>query len=381
MKQAAKPYRNQRVSRPRQRRQQQLLEVSVRASKAREQRVRQAIGTTFKVLLLSALLAGAGVGGRRAIQTFFWENDAFYLTDVRFSSDGTLTREQVIQIAGLQMQRNIMLTDLAGARTALDKLPQVERVEVHRNLPNRIDIAIQERRPIAWVASEGNVDPSTLDQAYLVDARGYVIKSRKVRLEYLHLPIISGVETENIVAGQKVSTAEMKAALELLRLNADSTRWQIRSVDLRKGYCLVVTDRNRAEVTFGLDRVEGQLTRLYRLLEHLQRPEHDRGELRTVNLLVERNTPVTFHEPEPIEPPASPAEAAGRVAEPVQVAPPATPIVKPRVESKEKPKSSVAPAAKPRKPARSPEPSTKSKSSPSRKTPVDRLKRPFRVNG
>ena len=206
MKQAAKPYRNQRVSRPRQRRQQHLLEVSVRASKARELRVRQAIGSCFKVLLFSALLAGAWVGSRHALKEFFWENPSFYLSDVRYVPDGSLTREQVLQTAEIQLNRNILLTNLSAAREKLNKLPQVERVEIDRRLPNRIDIRIEERRPIAWIAAPADPDPSASDSSFLIDARGYVMRSRKVRLEYLHLPIIKGVETENLVTGVRRHT-------------------------------------------------------------------------------------------------------------------------------------------------------------------------------
>lgn len=396
MKQAAKPYRNQRVSRPRQRRQQHLLEVSVRASKARELRLRQAIGMTFKVLLFSALLAGVWVGGRHGLQRFFWENPAFHLQEVRYTTDGTLTREQVIQTGGIQMHRNILLTDLAGVRVALNKLPQVDRVEIHRNLPNRIDIVIEERRPIAWVASAAEVDPSASENSFLVDARGYVMTSRKVRPEYQHLPIITGVETENLVAGQKVTTMEMQAALELLRLNADSTRWQVRNVDLRKGYCFTVTDRNRAQVTFALDRVEDQLTRFYRLLDHLQRPENARGDLRTVNLLVERNTPVTFYEPmaeELADAASSASESSPKEAQ--ETAKPATPSAKPKSQStpeakpkpkptpeaKPKPKTTSTPAPASRKETPASKPFNKSEPSPARKTPVERLKMPFRANG
>jgi hypothetical protein len=123
--------------------------------------------------------------------------------------------------------------------------------------------------------------------------------SRKRRLDFIHLPMISGVVLEDFCAGQKANTLEIQAALELIRLNADSTRWQIRSIDVSKGYCLLVTDRARARVTFGLDEIDRQLTRFYRILDYIE-PSH--REIQTVNLLVERNTPVTFvdeSQPEP----------------------------------------------------------------------------------
>jgi hypothetical protein len=110
--------------------------------------------------------------------------------------------------------------------------------------------------------------------------------------------------------GQKAANLEIQAALELIRLNADSTRWQIRNVDVSKLYCLIVTDRRHARVTFGLDEIDRHLTQFYRLLDYLE-PTH--REIQTVNLLVERNTPVTFMDEVAPEPPPSKPGLPSRV--------------------------------------------------------------------
>jgi hypothetical protein len=75
-------------------------------------------------------------------------------------------------------------------------------------------------------------------RAYLVDTRGYVMRTRKVLPEHLALPVLIGVVMEDVAPGQKLPTAEAMAAVELLRLSADDLRWQPRVVDVSKGYCL-----------------------------------------------------------------------------------------------------------------------------------------------
>jgi cell division protein FtsQ len=296
--------RNQRVSNTRQRKQQHLLEVTVRHDKAVAQRNRAIFFFTCKLFFFSALIVGVYVGGREALRRFFWENPDYFLSDVRVDTDGSLTREQVLAVGGIREGKNIFTVDLGKAQEALLQLPQAERVEVQRVLPNRVNITISERRPIAWVISSVEEDPTSSDHAFLIDARSVVMRTKVKLPEYLHLPVISGVAIENLAPGQRVMTPEMQAALELIRLNADSTRFQVRNVDLAKGYCLRVRDRSHAQVTFGLDRVEAQLDRLNRLLDHL---EPARREIQTVNLLVERNMPVTF-----VDPSAAPASAAAR---------------------------------------------------------------------
>lgn len=357
---------NKRISSSRQRKQQHLLDVKLRASTERSRRFRAISGFIFKTVFFGGLIAGAWFGGKEALRRFVWENPDYYLHDINFATDGALTREQVLTAGNIVEGRNIFTVDLAHAREGIEHLPQVESAVVQRVLPNRINITINERRPIAWVAAKGDEDPSASDKSFLIDARGIVLRSRVLLPEYYHLPIITGFETENLVPGKRVNVLEMQSALELIRLNADSTRFQVRNIDISKGYCLVVTDQRHAKITFGLDRLDRQLDRLYRCLD---RAAVDHKELQTVNLIVERNIPITFYDPE------ADAAAAAAIAE---GAPP-----KP-----EKPAATPAPTHTPPKPAVetrraeavSPRSSAKS-STPSRgSTGSQNLKKPFRLN-
>lgn len=314
--------RNQRLTKSKARKQQHLLEVTVRRDTAIAMRQRALAAFFCKTALFLALTAGAWIGGKELLRRFLWENPDYFLTDLRVTpTDGALTREQILHAAGIVEGRNVFTLKLAEARAELDKLPQVERAEIQRVLPNRIDITITERRPIAWVTLRASDDPMSSEKALLIDARGVVMRSKRTLPEYYHLPVISGVPVENFTPGQRVNTFEMQAALELVRLNVDNTHWQALNIDLSKGYCLVVTDRNRAKITFGLDHIDQQLERLFRILDFI---EPTGKEIQTIHLMVERNTPVTFVEP----PPA----AAESVATPTPVR--ATiPVVKPSPET------------------------------------------------
>ena len=322
--------RNQRITSSKGRKQQHLLEVTVRRDKAVSMRNRAILSWTCKTIVFVALLAGIWVGGKEMLRRFVWENPDYVLTDLRVTSDGALTREQILNAANVTEGHNLYSYDLKKARTDLDQLPQVERSEIQRVSPNRIDIVVTERRPIAWAIGSAGEDPTTSKKSYLIDARGVVMRSKRLLPEYYSLPVISGVAVENFAPGQRVSTFEMQAALELVRLNADNTRWQARNIDLKKGYCLEVTDRNRAKITFGLDHVDQQLDRLFRYLDLI---EPTKKEIQTVNLMVERNTPITFSVPDSDEPaPAPPASKPGATPAPAKSAPvvkAAIPVAKP----------------------------------------------------
>ena len=287
--------RNQRLSSFRQRRQQHLLDVKVRSRKAVQHRNRRLLVVFSKIALVILLAGGLYVGARVAAKRFFIDNPDYKLNNIEVQTDGTLQRDQILNVAGLREGENIFRVNLARVHERLQELPQVDEVEVVRKLPAEIDIRIVERKPIGWITSEKQIaDPFASDAAFLVDARGVLMKEKKLLPEYLGLPLISGCVSESLEAGKIVESPEARAALELLRLSTRSfmqTRFQIREIDVSKGYCLVVTDKNHSRVTFGFDNLDTQLQRLEQFLIY---SDDAHRELATVNLLVQRNIPVTF---------------------------------------------------------------------------------------
>jgi cell division septal protein FtsQ len=292
--------RNQRVSNTRQRRQQHLLDVKVRSRTATQHRNRKVIVFVSKIALLVALAIGGYLGVRQGAKRFFFDNPDYRLTTINVQTDGTLQRDRVLEVSELREGENIFHVDLARVHDQLQQLPQVDDVQVVRRLPGEIAVKITERKPIAWITSEKTIsDPFASDAAFLVDARGVLMKEKKLLPEYLGLPLISGCTGESLEAGKVVESVEAKSALELLRLSTRSfmqTRFQVRDIDISKGYCLLVTDKNHTQVTFGFDNLDTQLQRLEQFLVY---SDDSKQELATVNLLVQRNIPVTFAKPAP----------------------------------------------------------------------------------
>jgi cell division septal protein FtsQ len=290
--------RNRRLSNVRQRRQQHLLDVKVRSRRATQHRIRNAMGVLWKVILLVALCGAGYAGAREAAKRLFFENLDYQVKTIELQTDGTLQREHVLKAADLHEGENIFSVNLARVRDRIQQLPQADEVEVVRKLPSEIDIRIVERKPVAWITSETEItDPFASDAAFLVGARGVLMKQKKLLPEYLGLPLIVGCSSESLEAGKTVESPEAKTALELLRLTESSflqTRFQIREIDISKNYCLLVTDKNRSRVMFALNDLEEQLRRLQVFLDYC---DNTKQELETLNLVAQRNIPVTFTSP------------------------------------------------------------------------------------
>src|SRR5881227_2160737 len=287
--------RNRRVSNVRQRRQQHLLDVKVRSRRVAQHRARRALAVLSRVVLLAALCAAIYAGIREAARRLFFENPDYQLKTIEFQTDGTLQREQILSAADLREGENIFRINLARVHDLIQQLPQTDEVQVVRKLPAEIDIRVVERKPVSWITSEKEIsDPFASDSAFLVDARGVLMKEKKLLPEYLGLPVILGCSSEWLEVGKVVESPEAKTALELLRLSSRSflqMRFQIREIDVSESYRLLVTDKNHSRVMFGYNDLETQLRRLEQFLTYC---DDSKQELGTVNLIVQRNIPVTF---------------------------------------------------------------------------------------
>lgn len=279
---------------------QSLLEVKVRSELAHRQRNRAILVWLCKTILAVAMVGGGIYGGREVVNRMFLKNPDYNLAAVEVTDDGSaLSREVILATAGLNVGQNIFSVSLSKAREALMALPQVERADLQRSLPNRIIVEIVERRPVAWLAEAKTTDPSASEKSFLIDSKGVLFKPKRQLPEYLRLPAIYGAPVENYLPGDTVGTPEVAAALELVQKNSDANRFRLQSIDLSKGYCLIATDARRARLTFGLDDIGRQLERLGAVLDYASTQGK---ELRTVNLMVEKNIPATLADPAAPEP-------------------------------------------------------------------------------
>ncbi|MEI6494105.1 MAG: FtsQ-type POTRA domain-containing protein [Verrucomicrobiota bacterium] len=273
---------------------QHLLNVKVRAVTARRQR-RQKVGSFFWVsALLVIVCLTAWLGIATALDKFFFSNPDYTLKHVTLELDGVMTREEALAEAGIREGENIFRVDLTNAEKALRAVPQVGDVNIERRLPDHISITVTARHAVAWVAPlEKDADPFDPEKSLLVDETGYLMKPRIIQPEFYHLPVIYGVQSDNIRDGEPLHNEDLHRALALLDEAArhPEDMLNIVTMNISKGYCVEVLNDRNARITFSTDDYPEQLGRLRQLLEHCR----DTGrELDSVNLMVRRNTPVTF---------------------------------------------------------------------------------------
>lgn len=246
-------------------------------------------------LLALLVLAGTGFGGHALWQMLFLDNADYALRQIELKTDGWLTETDIMDVAGLLPGESIFAISLTGARRELLSLSQITDVEMRRVMPDRLELLLRERQPVAWI-SGGNSGQSrgpTLPK--LIDRDGMVFEVLRVHASAVHLPLIIAPADESLETGRPVSAEIIFQALELVELaeaKAARTGFVLRVADTTPGHSLIATGASGAEIILSRHNLGDQLDRLGMLLTYAEEREGRR--LGSADLRLSKNTPVTF---------------------------------------------------------------------------------------
>ena len=182
------------------------------------------------------------------------------------------TEQDLLLVSGIKPATNILALNVDGIARKIKTNPWVEEVYVVRELPNRLIIEIQERKPMALVKRE--------DSLYFMDSQGVIFK--KFEGEEANLPVLTGCAEDG-----KEDPVLVRKSIELINLLSASNSFpQIKNVSeihgeesigfsifLDSGLCLKV----------GFGDYEGKLKRLKPVLADLARRNVNPGFL-TIDL-------------------------------------------------------------------------------------------------
>jgi cell division protein FtsQ len=154
-------------------------------------------------LLVLLLVLGTGIW----VTSLLWKRD-LTVREVYASGNRIVSTAELVRLANVPRGGRMADVDLGAARNRVLKNAFVRQASVHRDLPDRIEIRVEEREPVAALANE---------RLMYVDANGVVLPP--VRSDYLFdLPVITGAPAlEPCTAGKAVTHPAIKEALLLIR--------------------------------------------------------------------------------------------------------------------------------------------------------------------
>jgi cell division septal protein FtsQ len=209
-----------------------------------------------------AILAAAAAAGVRAVAA----SRAFEVRQIVVRGHERLARNDVVALVDGLQGRHLLAVDLAEWQARVLRSPWVAAAELRRVLPDTIEIAIRERRPLAAARFGGRLR--------LVDETGTIIDDLGPEHADLDLPIVDGLEAP--AAGEAaggeagghapVDPARLRLAARLLAALADrAPLWrrlsQIDVSDARNAVVMLKDDGARLHLggTAFADRLQAYL--------------------------------------------------------------------------------------------------------------------------
>jgi len=221
----------------------------------RRQIFRMLVGAIYVAI---AVLLVLGLGHLRR---YLLTTPRLALRTIEVSGTNRVTPWEVRVLGGIENGRNLLSIDLEVLAPKIEQHPWIAQVVVRRVLPDRLQIEIEEREPVALLA---------MKELYYVDAGGSVFKRVKPG-EALSFPVLTGFEESALLQRGPIGRQAIREALELLgRISSRTkfTRDQISEihVDPTSGFS-VYTAVAGAQIHLGWDQFDRKLDRLVRLLD------------------------------------------------------------------------------------------------------------------
>ncbi len=271
-----------------------LLELNVRTASLKRQRREKANGIIWRIfasfLVLTLLVASAAF----VVEKFFLRNPEYSLHHLDAQLDGVMTQEELVNLTGLENGKNIFLLPIWQAQQRLEALPEVRTASLERVWPDTIKVTLERRIPVFLIAGTGDAAESFIGgKSLLCDHDGVLMQPARLDPEFLNLPVLKGFDPADAKPGSRLEDERLNYAIALQDAlsGIPEVNFKIRSIDVSKEYAAVVTDASNARYTFGNDDLPGQMERLRKLLVNSQEVGR---QIDTANLMLVRNTPVTF---------------------------------------------------------------------------------------
>ena len=174
-----------------------------------QERVKRFFVNLANGLITVLALALIGFIGWR-IYVFMISSSYFKLTGFEIKGVNEELKAELETASGISLDdnRNILLISASALRSNLLANSKIRDVRVKKIYPNRIEVTVEERKPIAILNCE---------RMYLVDGEGYVTERlREITPEYASFLFISGIEQKYIVLGRQIQDVSLYRALDLM---------------------------------------------------------------------------------------------------------------------------------------------------------------------
>ena len=224
-----------------------------RVDRARRRRPRRAV--RWWRLAGAAALMVATVAAVVTVGQWMLTTPRFAVVAVEVRGASRVPAQRILEVSGIVHGANVWRIDPHEVRARLEALPEIRRADVVRELPNRVSIVVEERRPFTLVHAA---------RLHWLDEDGRLLgeESQAVATE---VPVISGLSEDELVTMRTTPGPRARAAIALIRAllrTGSSLAGEISEIDMSRAEGPVLYTVDGVEVRLGSEQWEERLARL-----------------------------------------------------------------------------------------------------------------------
>src|SRR6266849_3664848 len=213
----------------------------------RRARLRRLLGVA---LMTVAITAAGGVALHWALTT-----QRFAVASVEVRGVSRVPPDQILAVAAIPRGTNIFRLDAMGVIGRVESLPEVRRADVVRELPDRVVISVEERRPFTLVHG---------GRLHWMDEEGRLLGASLAAVAP-PMPVISGLTADELASMRTAPGPKARAAVAVIRAllrSGSGLTAEISEIDMSRREGPVLYTIDGVEVRLGSEDWEERLARL-----------------------------------------------------------------------------------------------------------------------
>ncbi|MFO8192655.1 MAG: FtsQ-type POTRA domain-containing protein [Bacillota bacterium] len=215
----------------------------------------------------------------------------FRIKEVSVNGAKDLTKSEIITAAGIEINDSIFLISSQKVACKIRAAcPQVDSVEFERILPDKVEITVAERTPVAFVM--------TADGYWEMDRNAVCFACRAEPAE--RYPLIAGINGELVIPGIPLRCRERREALiKFFAAWNGEEKITIEQIDLYDSYNMILQTETGMEIWLGDGRgMEEKLLLIRETLPYIEAGAETRLDVRTGSRLVVSSNALLMEEEE-----------------------------------------------------------------------------------
>ncbi len=288
----------------------QRLHIKVNSPRIVMHQVVSGLVKGVKCFICLLLLGLVFYGVYRGVEHLFIGNEKYRLRNIEVVDEngalnhGALDAKRAAELAKdeegndlIDLHKTIFAVNVNRVQEILSNLPEIEKCEVERRLPDTIKITVTERVPKAWIKCDFLGFSDRAIGGVLIDEHGFTFPCLKTQLESAkNLPVIimNKAQGEDFQHGFKTGSQDLMITLDLIQLSNEAgarAEWLPRQIELTNDYSLTVICNDGVSAVFGMHDHQRQINDFISIREHCLMKNR---QIKKMNLIPEINIPVEF---------------------------------------------------------------------------------------